>query len=250
MARDPRAVSARRGGSGWPVLATGGTPIFFIGLPERGWVLRHEGMLAGFMALIPAVYAVGGVFTPAMNASTWWRGGDPSQCQPAHADEAASPWPPRCRWRTLTPTPDAGDAAKSGWMPATSIQRHFVPLGSFGLPWRAAGRGCRRQKITRDPGRCGIARNFQNDHRESGSRRSIFRWFAASTMRQHEFIGVLDEAGCPSSYLFLTPADVRGVSGWLEVDHFSTCEDFTGAACLVGEIVRNRARLNGGLYLT
>ena len=39
--------------------------------PERGWVLRHEGTLAGFMALIPAAYAVGGTFTPAMNASTW-----------------------------------------------------------------------------------------------------------------------------------------------------------------------------------
>jgi hypothetical protein len=39
--------------------------------PSRGWVLRHEGRIAGFMALIPAGYAAGGKLNAAYIASTW-----------------------------------------------------------------------------------------------------------------------------------------------------------------------------------
>jgi hypothetical protein len=153
-----------------------------------------------------------------------------------------------------TPTPDVQVMLqKSGWTPATSIQRHFVPLGLFGLPWR--GRWPRLpagKKITRDPAEVrSIAKSYQSTDRiEKWVTPEYLRWFAASIMRQHEFIGVLDEAGCLTSYLFLTPAEVRGLHGWLEVDHFSTCEDFSELHALVGEIVRNRAQLGGRLYLT
>lgn len=220
---------------------------------ERGWVLRHEGALAGFMALIPAAYAVRGTFTPAMNASTW--------CVAETHRNASLPMLMKLRrlaatmpMADTTPTPDVQVMLqKSGWTPATTIQRHFVPLGLIGLPWRGRWpRLAEGKKITRDPAEVrSIARNFQNAARiEKWVTPEYLRWFAASTMRQHEFIGVLDEAGCLSSYLFLTPSEVRGVTGWLEVDHFSTGGDFTELHALVGEIVRNRARLSGGLYLT
>jgi hypothetical protein len=38
---------------------------------ERGWVLRHEGRIVGFMALIPACYAVNGRPVAALIASSW-----------------------------------------------------------------------------------------------------------------------------------------------------------------------------------
>lgn len=43
---------------------------------------------------------------------------------------------------------------------------------------------------------------------------------------------------------------MRGVRGWLAVDHFSTCEDNSELHALVGEIVRHRSPLPDGRFLT
>lgn len=172
---------------------------------ERGWVLRHEGMLAGFMALIPSAYAVHGAFTPAVNVSTW--------CV-AEVHRNAS-LPMLMKLRRLAATMPMADTTpstdvqvmlqKSGWTPATTIMRHFVPLGVWGLPWRSRWpRLAEDARIIRNPSEVRhIARSFQNSERiEKWVTPEYLRWFAASAMRQHEFIGVVDGAGCLTSYLF------------------------------------------------
>jgi len=213
---------------------------------ERGWVMRHEGRLAGFMALIPAAYAVRGVLTPACIASTWC-------VEEAHRNASL---PMLMKLRRLaattlmadtTPTPEVQVMLqKSGWTPATDITRRFVPLGLFGLPWRARWpRLAQGRKITRDPAEVqSIAASFQRaDRLEKWITPEYLRWFAASPRRRHAFLGVIDAAGCLTSYLFLTPKSIRGIPAWMEIDHFTTSEDVSELHALVGELVRNPALL-------
>lgn len=213
---------------------------------ERGWVMRHEGRLAGFMALIPAAYAVRGVLTPACIASTW--------CVDESHRNASLPMLMKLRrlaattlMADTTPTPDVQVMLqKSGWTPATDITRRFVPLGLPGLPWRAHWpRLAQGKKITRDPAEVqSIAASFQRaDRLEKWITPEYLRWFAASARRRHEFIGVIDAAGCLTSYLFVTPKSIRGIPAWMEIDHFTTNGDFAELHALVGELVRNPALL-------
>jgi len=213
---------------------------------ERGWVMRHEGRLAGFMALIPAAYAVRGVLTPACIASTWC-------VEEAHRNASL---PMLMKLRRLaattlmadtTPTPEVQVMLqKSGWTPATDITRRFVPLGLFGLPSRARWpRLAQGKKITRDPAEVQrIAASFQRaDCIEKWITPDYLRWFAASPQRRHAFLGVIDAAGCLTSYLFVTPKSIRGIPAWMEIDHFTTSEDVSELHALVGELVRNPALL-------
>ena len=209
---------------------------------DRGWVMRHEGRLAGFMALIPTGYAVRSVLTPACIASTWC-------VEEAHRNASL---PMLMKLRRLaattlmadtTPTPDVQVMLqKSGWTPAIDITRRFVPLGLFGLPWRfrwpqlPSGK-----KITRDPAEVqSMAASHSSANRiEKWITPEYLRWFAASPHRRHEFIGVIDTAGRLTSYLIVTPKTIRGIPAWMEIDHFTTGDDFSELHALVGEVVRN-----------
>ncbi len=221
--------------------------------PDRGWVMRHEGRLVGFMALIPAGYAVSGTLTPAMIASTWC-------VEEAHRNASL---PMLMKLRRLaectlmadtTPTPEVQSMLqKIGWTPAKDITRHFVPLGLFALPFRGKWPGLASgKKLTRDPSEVrSIAANFQRPDRiEKWITPEYLRWFAASPMRRHEFIGVLDASSCLSSYLFLTPKKIRSIPGWMEVDHFTTCDDYSEIYALIGEIVRKPSRLGSERLLS
>ncbi|MBE7494162.1 MAG: hypothetical protein HS117_04415 [Verrucomicrobiaceae bacterium] len=214
--------------------------------PLRGWIMRHEGRVTGFMALIPACYAVQGECRAAYAASTW-------RVDEAHRNASLSMLMKMRRLAATTllvdttPTPDVQVMLqKSGWTPATSITRRFVPLGLAGLPWRGKWpRLSAGQKITRDPAEVRfIAASFQKPDRiEKWVTLEYLRWFAASPMRRHEFIGAIDSVGCLTSYLFVTPKAIRGIPGWMEIDHFTTRGDSSELHALVGEIARDPALL-------
>jgi hypothetical protein len=221
--------------------------------PSRGWVLRHEGKIAGFMALIPAGYAAGGKLSAAYVASTW-------RVDEAHRNASL---PMLMKLRRLatstvmadtTPTPDVQlMLQKSGWLPATAITRHFVPLGLFSMlaakKWPQLPPG---KKLTREPAEVqSIATSYQSaDRIEKWITPEYLRWFAAAPMRRHEFLGVLDEAGCLTSYLFLTPKKIRGIPAWMEIDHFTTSSSFTELHALVGELVRRPSLLGSERLLS
>lgn len=213
---------------------------------ERGWAMRHEGRLTGFMALIPAAYAVGGSLTPASIGSTWC-------VEQAHRNASL---PMLMKLRRLaasrlmadtTPTPDVQVMLqKSGWMPAKAITRRFVPLGLASLPWRERWpRLPANAKVISDPAEVRhIATSYQEAGRiEKWITPEYLRWFAASASRRHQFLGMLDASGQLTSYLFLTPKTIRGMPGWMEIDHFTIHGHPLELHALVGELVRRPAML-------
>lgn len=210
---------------------------------ERGWMLRHEGRLVGFMGLIPAHYAVAGRAVAAYMASTW-RVNEP------HRNASL---PMFMKLRRLggqhlivdsTPTPQVQEIMRrSHWTACCEIERRFVVMGLAGklslagTAWPQLGAGLR---VTRELGDVwSLARSFQSAT-ETGKWITLeyLRWFAASPMREHRFVGVVDEAGLLSSYLFVTPTTVRGVSAWMVLDQFTTRGGNEELHALVGEIVR------------
>jgi hypothetical protein len=214
--------------------------------PSRGWVLRHEGNIVGFMGLIPAGYAAGGEFNIAYIASTW-------RVDEAHRNASL---PMLIKLRRLAASTLMADTSptldvqlmlqKCGWLPATSLTRHFLPFGFFSMFWAKkwpqlpAGK-----RFTRDPAEVRTtAASFQRaDRIEKWITPEYLSWLIAAPKRRHEFFGVLDEAGCLTSYLILTRETVRGVPTWVENDHFTVSSSTTELYALVGELVRNPSLL-------
>jgi len=221
---------------------------------ERGWVLRHEGKIVGFLGLIPACYAVNGVPTPAFIASTW-------RIDEEHRNASL---PMLMRFKRLsaecviadtTPTPRVQELLeRSGWHCRTDIQRRFVPLGIFGkifwcrawpaLP--AARRLVLEAALVKSvaapcAGTSGLGKWITPEY---------LRWFAASKMRRHQFVGLVDDEGCLSSYLFLTHKRIRGIPAWMEIDHFTTAATHDELHALVGELVRRPSLLGGRRLLS
>lgn len=221
---------------------------------ERGWLLRHEREVAGFMGLIPACYAVNGEPTPAFIASTW-------RVDEKHRNASL---PMLMKLKRLagsriiadtTPTPAVKELLqRSGWSCLTDIHRRFVPLGLLSrlLASPAWPSLPSRRLVIRDPA---LVREIGTPSSSStGVQKWItpdyLRWFAASPMRKHEFIGVIDDAGCLSSYLFLASKRVRGIPAWMEIDHFTTDSKNDELHALVGEIVRRPAQFGNKRLLS
>jgi hypothetical protein len=221
---------------------------------ERGWVLRQEGTIVGFFGLIPTCYAVKGAPVPAFIASTW------------RIDESCrnASLPMLMRSRRLstetiiadtTPTPKVRELLKrAGWAGLIDIQKRFVPLGFLDTlllrsswPVLPAGR-----HLVMDPAmvRSVSASCLSCSGVEKWITPEYLRWFAASGMRRHQFVGVIDESGCLSSYLFVTPKRIRGIPAWMEIDHFTTAATNDELYALVGELVRRPAVLGGKRLLS
>ncbi len=221
---------------------------------ERGWLLRHEGAIVGFMALIPACYAVNGRPTPSVIASTW-------RIDPAHRNASL---PMFLKLRRLsadtliadtTPSPEVQALmARGGWARVGEFRRRFVVLGWLGKllrrgKWPALPAGAR---LIRDPAevKSGALPCLSASGIEKWITPDYLRWFCAATMRRHEFIGVIDHAGCLSSYLILAPTEIRGLPAWEEIDHFTTDPTHTELHALVGELVRRPALLGNERLLS
>ena len=221
---------------------------------ERGWLLRFEGKISGFLGLLPTCYAVNGIPAPAFIASTW-------RVDEAHRN-ASLPMLMKLRRvasetiiADTTPTPKVQALLQhSGWNCLTDIQRRFIPLGLvqkilLRQPWPALLPGLR---ITRDPSEVhSVAASCMSSAGiEKWITPEYLRWFAASPMRRHEFIGVINASGCLSSYLFLTPKRIRGIPAWMEIDHFSVSSSSDELHALVGEIVRHPSLLGSERLLS
>jgi hypothetical protein len=222
--------------------------------PERGWVMRYEGKVVGFMALIPACYGVDGKPTPAYIASTW-RVDEPHR-------NASLPMLMKLRRISTsyliadtTPIPEVQIMlSRMGWIPRIDIQRRFVILGLI-------GKGLVRRSWPKLPPNLRVTFDLaevRSVHASVQASKSIekwitpdyLRWFASSVMRKHVFIGLVDSSGCLSSYLFLMQTKIRGIPGWMELDHFSTAHSQEELYALVGEIVRRPSLLGGRRILS
>ena len=222
--------------------------------PRRGWTLRHEGRIVGFMALIPTCYAIEGRATPSYIASTW-------RVDEPHRNRSL---PMLMKLRPISATTLISDTTaipgvqlllkRSNWISCPNIQRHFVAMG---MPGRILQRSIWPElspgvSLTRDPrdvfsvsspcsSSAGIEKWITPDY---------LRWFAAGPMRRHEFVGAIDSSGCLTSYLFLTPKRVRGIPAWMEIDHFTTHPTSKELHALVGALVREPTLLGSERLLS
>lgn len=221
---------------------------------ERGWLLRHEGDIVGFMALIPACYAVNGRPTPAFIASTWR----------IDAEHRNASLPMFLKLRRLgaqslivdtTPSPEVQALmARGGWTQQCDFQRRFILLGWMGKllrrgSWPALPASLR---ITRDPAEVQSVATpcLSSTSVEKWLTPDYLRWFTAATMRRHEFIGAIDSEGCLTSYLMLAPTEIRGLPAWEEIDHFTTDPTHHELHAIVGELVRRPALLGSARLLS
>ncbi len=221
---------------------------------ERGWVLRNEGQIVGFLGLIPTCYAVNGLPAPAFIASTW-------RIDEEHRNASL---PMLMRFRRLssenivsdtTPTPRVRDLLeRSGWHCRTDIRRHFVPLGVFATlcrcgEWPDLPSG-RRLVLDAASVKSVAAACATSTGVEKWITPEYLRWFEASEMRRHQFVGLVDEADCLTSYLFLTPKRIRGIPAWMEIDHFTTVPGNDELYAMLGELVRRPAILGSRRLLS
>ncbi|MGV3662324.1 MAG: hypothetical protein ACO1TE_19215 [Prosthecobacter sp.] len=222
--------------------------------PERGWLLRQEGRLVGFLGLIPVCYAVHGKPTPAYMASTW-------RVDEPHRNASL---PMFMRLRRLgaqhlvvdsTPTPDVQQLMRRcGWVACCEVRKHFLELGWAG---RLLHGGCVPSlspglRLIRDPAE--VRAVAQGGRAADGLGKWVtpesVRWFTSSPMRRHVFVGVVDAESCLTSHLVCTPTRVQGVPAWLAVDHFTARTSNAELHALVGALVGGGVLPGGRLLLS
>lgn len=72
------------------------------------------------------------------------------------------------------------------------------------------------------------------------------KWYQASPMRRHHFVGVVDAAGVLSSYLFITPRRRKGLPAWDVVETFTAHEDSQELLALIGQVIHDPQLLPDG----
>lgn len=186
---------------------------------ERGWLLRTRGKIVGFQGLIPAAYAVDGQQCAACISSTW-------RVDLEHRNQSVAMLMQLRRMgagRLLvdsTPTQEVQTLLKkTGWTAEKDVTQLIVVPRLLGGHRLEKGK---RVVTSLDEVRALKAPFASAQGVEKWITPEYLRWYARSVTRQHIFAGVVDAAGCLSSYVFLTPS---GFGSWMEVDHFSCGSD-------------------------
>lgn len=190
--------------------------------PSRGWTLRENGRLAGFLALIPQGYSVKGELTPALAASTWVI--DPS-CRNASL-------PMFMRLQRLgretliadtTPSSEVQTLLKrSGWRAATQVRRrYYSAVPGLNAGWPRLKKGLRLTSDLSDVK--SLPRAFQRDDRiEKWVTLNSLRWQLQSPTQPHRFLGVINAKGVLTSFIIMIEKPIRGVPAWSVIEAWSS----------------------------
>ena len=217
----------------------------FAGLHEaRGWVVRKEGRLAGFLALIPVGYAVKGLLAPGLGASTWVI--DP-ECRNVSL-------PMFMKLRRLgaetliadtTPSPEVQALMdRVAWRSERWVTRRFFGVGRLARgKWPALKAGLRC--VTGLDGVKSVARPFQRGDRiEKWVSLESLRWQLASPIHVHRFLGVVDEAGVLSSFVILVKKPVRGMPAWAAMEAWTSGETPEELHAMTGAWLSGEAKVD------
>ena len=208
----------------------------------RGWTLRQDGHLAGFLALIPVAYAVNGQKTPALAASTWVM--DPG-CRNASL-------PMFMKLQRLgreviiadtTPSPEVQALMdRSGWRSEKKVTRRYFPaLRGLSRGWPAMPGGTRIVTNMTEVRR--LARPFQHGNRiEKWVTPESLRWQLASPMHGHRFLGVIDDEGVLTSYVVLVDKPLRGIPAWLAMEAWTARETHEELHAMIGAWLKGRVK--------
>lgn len=218
--------------------------------PLRGWVLRHEETLVGFLGLIPTAYALNGKAVPSLIATSWVIVPEYRNSGLAMAMQLKR----ASQTHLLLDTTPSNEVQilneKMGWVGETKMQRALLPLGLAGKvadtlagrEWPSLSAGRRFTTDVNDVRQ--LVRPWQeNDRLEKWITPEYLRWYAEAPRRPHQFIGVVDSEGTLSSYLWLTPQTRYGVPMWMLLEAFSTEQDEAELYALAGAIALRTVEL-------
>jgi hypothetical protein len=217
---------------------------------ERGHWVHADGHLVGFGGSIPALHTFEGESQAALYATTL--------CVDESFPKAAALI--FLKQRELvekhiithaTPNPRVQKALlKMGARAETTVTRHFFPAGIASL---LRGRSWwpsfpANKKLVTDPAAVeSLIRPYQRAGRiEKWITPEYLRWFCSSPGRTHHFLGVVDGAGVLSSYLLVTPRQVKGLRSWDVLETFTTNDDSEELNALIGMLVKHPELLPGG----
>ncbi|MDB6138421.1 MAG: hypothetical protein JWO94_1493 [Verrucomicrobiaceae bacterium] len=215
--------------------------------PARGWGLRHEGRIVGFMACIPALFSWQGGPMPAVFPVTWR----------VAAEHRSGSLPMLVKMRSLgrqVPLLDTSPNKqvqvmldKLGFRSVHERSGHVFVLG------RWLGRLCGRGRVfprlpagrslVIDPAKVtAVARPFMRaDRLENWTTPEFIRWRVSAPMMKLRFLGCVDAAGALTSYLILAGHEIKKQPAWLVVDWFTTGDDISEVLALLGELSRDPA---------
>jgi|GEM_PF-540388 hypothetical protein len=223
--------------------------------PCRGWCLRDEGRLVGYLGTIPTLYEdAQGQPIPALIATSW-------AVEEGHR-HAALPmglmFQRQGRGLMLvdtTPSPEVQQLLiRWGWVPRTHVRRSLVVRGASAAmfaSWMNAslsklGEGL---EITTDvsliksvapsrPGGC-VQKHITPEY---------LRWYVASPMREHHFVGVVDREGVLSSYVILIAKPVGGMPTWKVMDWFTTHDTTRELLAIIGWLMNHSPAVHGNWW--
>jgi hypothetical protein len=223
--------------------------------PCRGWCLRDGDHMVGYLGTIPTLYEdATGKPIPALIATSW-------AVTEGHR-HAALPMGMMLQRQgrdlllvDTTPSPEVQALlTRWGWTPRMQVRRSLVvrgiPAALFAGVMNAdlTKLGPERE-VTTDVRRVrhispGLAKGFVQKHITP----EYLRWYAASPMRQHHFVGIVDQEGGLSSYVMLIAKPIRGVPTWKVMDWFTTLETNHELRLLIGWLIRHSPADHGNWW--
>lgn len=221
-------------------------------IAQRGWSLRADGRLVGFLGLIPAQYAWKGEAQPALIATSW-----------AVAEEHRNASLPMLmqlqrlgKDHLLVDTTPSEEVQKLlnrlNWNGEKWVRRAWLPVGLAaslcarlkGRPWPRLPAG--KKVCTRLDRVKRLAGPWQDPGRiEKWTSLESLQWYADSPSRKHLFAGVVDAEGTLTSFLWINLERRRGIRVWFVLEAFSTDSSGQELTALIGAVATKKAGMPG-----
>ena len=219
----------------------------------RGWVLRSEGRVAGFMSSIPGWSAWQGNQIPAAFPVSW-------RVAPEHRGSSLLML---MKLRELAREIHLVDSTpaehvrvmldKIGFIAAPPVTGYIFPMGRLVGPVAAllAGKGKGLPSLPKDRKMVldltqvtQLVRPFMDANRlEKWITPASLQWCVAAPVTQPRFVGVIDASGVLSSYFMLQEHTIKSQPAWLAVDWFTTAPDLTELLGILNALCRSPSLL-------
>lgn len=223
--------------------------------PCRGWCLRDGNEIVGYLGTIPTLYEdAAGRPIPALIATSW-------AVAEGHR-HAALPMGLMLQRQgrdlmLVDTTPSAEVQAllkRWGWTPRLAVRRSLVFRGIFAALFNGSmhpqiGDLEAGKEVTRDIRRVRrISPSAANSCVQKHITPDYLRWYLASPMRQHHFVGIVDQEGVLSSYVTLISKPMRSVPTWKVMDWFTSSSTNQELRLLIGWLMSHSPAEHGNWW--
>lgn len=222
----------------------------------RGWILRHDSEIIGFLGCVPVIYSYQKVEVPTVAASSW-------RVLEQHRSQSLRLFMPLYKLSQEMPVLNTSPnpavmqiLQRSGFDSRSLALRHFFImcpyLGPLAAMLAGKGRGFPRLSvgmriITDVSTAIGVLCSVIDERRlEKQIDLNYLRWQLSTPMSELQFVGCIDEDGILTSYLVLEKTWVKGLQAWLAVDWFTARANNHEILALIGAISQQPAIIPGG----